>query len=162
MKHIVTVVVAVLILVSCALAQDDPQNYVKPTQTPAVSGIGVKPASSPWSLLDMSRISWSHSYSVSFFSGGGSSGSVGLLNTSMFYDISDKLKLTVNLGMLHDPSALWNDGDRSASVLPGFRLDFNPSDKVSMSIEVQKVAGYFMTPYGYNGYRSANGPWILR
>ena len=38
-------------------------------------GVGVKPATNTFSLLDFSRITWSHSYSVSFFSGGNTSGS---------------------------------------------------------------------------------------
>lgn len=159
MRSIFTIL-ALLLMVSVVSAGE--LSEAPPKSTSQVSGIGVKPAASPWSLLDMSRISWSHSYSVSFFSGGGTSSSVGLLQTSMLYDISDKLKLTVNLGMLHNPSALWNDGDSNARFLPGFRLDFRPSDKVSMTLEVQQVAGYYMTPYGYSGYRSVAGPWFLR
>ncbi len=54
---------------------------------------GVQPAPTPFSLLDLSRISWSNSYSVSYFSGGNNSGSTGLLNSTMFYEVSSKLSL---------------------------------------------------------------------
>jgi len=74
-----------------------------PSVCPANSGIGfgVRPAESPWSLLDMSRISWSHSYSGTYFSGGSSSGSLGMFNSTMMYDISSKLSLSVDTGGIY-------------------------------------------------------------
>jgi hypothetical protein len=160
MKRILFTIALALVTISGVFAQETSTVSGAPAATSSVSGIGVKPGSSPWSLLDMSRISWSHSYAVSFFSGGGRSGSVGLLNSTMMYDISDKLHLTLNLGMLHNPSALWDDDDSIAKFLPGFRLDYHPADTVSMSLQVQKVAGYW-SPYGYRGYRSAAAPWYF-
>jgi hypothetical protein len=108
----------------------------------AKSGIGISPAGNAFSLLDLSRIKWSHSYAVSFFSGGNTSGSIGLLNTTMNYDISSKLHLAVNLGVLHSPGAMFGRGESKANILPGFRLDYRPSENVLMSISFQKYAGY--------------------
>jgi len=119
--------------------------------------LGVKPAVTPFSLLDMSRVRWSNSYSVAFFSGGGTSGSVGLLNTTMFYDFSSKLSLALNLGIMHNPSALWGNSTSNATLLPGFRLDWHPSEKFQMMLGVQRVSGY-MSPYYYGpGYWGS--PW---
>lgn len=99
-------------------------------------GLSVKPAANPFSLLDMSRVRWSHSYSVSFFSGGATSGSVGLLNSTMFYDISKSLSLSINLGIVHSGGS-WGEG-RQATILPGFTLDYHPSDKFRMTFMIQQ------------------------
>ena len=101
------------------------------------NSFGVRPVSSPFSLVDLSRIQWSHSYSISFFSGNGYSGSVGLLRSTMFYELSPKLSLALNLGIAHNAGALWGNGTPSASLLPGFWLDYHPSEKFRMSINVQ-------------------------
>ena len=124
------------------------------------AGLGVRPLSSPFSLLDASRITWSHSYSVCFFSGGNTSGSLGALNSTMFYEISPKLSLTINLGMLHNSGALWGNGDHSATLLPGFRLDYQPSENVHMSVSYQRYNGYLFPNYwrGYGRYISPFSP----
>lgn len=105
------------------------------------NSLGVKPASSPFSLIDLSRVRWSHNYSVSFLSGNGYSGSVGLLQSTMFYELSSKLSLALNLGIVHNAGALWGKGTSSASFLPGFQLDFHPSEKFRMGINVQWYEG---------------------
>jgi len=115
------------------------------------TGIGLEPAKTPFSLLDFSRIKWSNSYSVSFFSGGGSSGSLGLLNTTMFYEFSSKLSMGVNIGILHNTGAIWGDGRTDASVLPSFMLDYHPSEKFRMSLMVETLRGSF-GDYGYNSH----------
>ena len=115
---------------------------------------GIKPAVTPFSLLDLSRIKWSHSYSVGFFSGGNGSGSMGLLNTTMFYDFSSKLSLSLNLGIAHNTGAIWGDGSSEANFLPGFTLDYHPSKNFRMSIGMQHYSGY-MNPYYYNPYHNS-------
>lgn len=110
--------------------------------------LGVKPAVSPFSLIDLSRVKWSHSYSVGFFSGGDYSGSMGLFNTTMFYELSSKLSLTLNLGIAHNTGAMWGDGSTDANLLPGFRLDYHPSENFRMSIGVQRYSGYYV-PWTY-------------
>lgn len=109
--------------------------------------MGVRPAVVPFSLIDLSRVKWSHSYSVSFFSGGAYSGSMGLYSTTMFYDISSKLSLALNLGLAHNAGSLWGDGSSEATFLPGFRLDYHPSDKFHMTVGFQRYSGYFVPYY---------------
>lgn len=112
------------------------------------SSLGLNPAASAFSLIDLSRVKWSNSYSVNFFSGGNYSGSVGVFNSSMFYEFSKKLSLTLNVGVAHNASAMWQDTDHNARILPGFILDYHPSDKFQLSIGFQSYAGY-MSPYNY-------------
>lgn len=109
------------------------------------NALGVEPAVSPYSLIDLSRLKWSHSYSVSYMSGGSYSGSMGIMRTSMFYEFSPKLSLTLNLGLAHDPSALFGNAGGSATFLPGFTLDYHPSESFRMSITYQRMVG--MDPY---------------
>jgi hypothetical protein len=113
--------------------------------------LGSRPAASSFSLLDLSRIRFSNSYSMSFFSGGGQSGSMGLLNSTILYDFSSKLSLAVNVGVLHNTGAIWGQTGTDATILPGFRLDYHPSSKLSMALEVQTYSG--MMPWtGRSGW----------
>jgi hypothetical protein len=112
------------------------------------TGIGLNPASSPFSLIDLSRVKWSHSYSVSFFSGGSNSSSLGLWNTSMFYEFSKNLSLTLNLGVAHDANALFGGESSFSKILPGFLLDYHPSNNFNLRVGFQSYSGYY--PYYYN------------
>ena len=126
-----------------------------------VNALGVNPVDKPFSLIDLSRLQWSHSYSLSYVSGGAYSGSTGILNTSMFYEFSPKLSLLLNIGIAHNAGVIWGDGNNAASVLPGFVLDYHPSDKFQMTIGVQTIRGDAYNPYYYRsslfrpGYLSA-------
>ncbi len=118
------------------------------------SSYDLKPAVTPFSLLDFSRIKWSSSYSVSFFSGGNYSSSVGVFNTSMFYEFSSKLSLALNVGIAHNPGALWGDANNSATVLPSFLLNYQPSKNFSISVGMQSYQGNYGygSPYYSRGY----------
>ena len=153
MARLLAVVLAGLSLAGSVSAQQAERAALTESTSKAQSGIGIKPASNPFGLLDLSRINWSHSYSVAFFSGGGRSASVGVWNTTLDYDISTKLHLAINLGVLHSPGALLGQTDSQASFLPGFRLDFRPSDSFLMSISVQQVSGHYLPYSGWRGHR---------
>ena len=110
--------------------------------------LGLSPSPSSFSLIDLSRINWSHSYSVSFFSGGYGSGQVGVYNANIFYEVSSKLSLSLNLGVAHDPGSLFNNNQNTnARFLPGFNLDYHPSENFRVSIGMQTYSGY--DPYYY-------------
>lgn len=128
-------------------------------QTAAENPLGVKPSFSPSSLLDASRFSWSHSYSISFFSGNNSSLTTGLLNSTMHYQLSPSLSLAFNIGILHNAGSLFNRAvSTDATFLPGFALDYRPSNKFHLSLQVQRISGLAAPQYGPGGaYRYA--PW---
>jgi hypothetical protein len=120
--------------------------------------LGIKPADKPFSLIDLSRIKWSNSYSLSFYSGGGSSGSVGLYSTSLLYEISPALSLGLNLGILHNPGYLFNrNASANATFLPGVNLDFHPSQNFRISIGVDSYRGNNYDGNYYNWLRWRNG-----
>ncbi|HWR83562.1 MAG TPA: hypothetical protein VN285_09680 [Candidatus Deferrimicrobium sp.] len=112
------------------------------------NSLGVKPARTPFSLLDLSRMRWSHSYTVSYFSAGGSDASVGFLRSMMVYDLSSALTLGVSLGLAHDIGGTPRVGNRAAAVYPGLWLDFHPSEKLSMSVAFQRLPS-INDPYSY-------------
>lgn len=118
--------------------------------------LGIEPAVSPFSLIDLSKVRWSNSYSVSFFSGGSTNQTSGLWNTTLFYDFSPKLSLSLNLGVYHNVGSLWGDNvnGSDATFLPGFNLDYHPSDKFRLSIGMQTYSGK-ANPYYYNPYYSS-------
>lgn len=121
------------------------------TSDRAESSFGSSPAATPFSLLDLSRIRWSHSYSVSYFSGGNTSGTLGILSTAMMYEFSPKLSLNLNIGVAHNPGALWGDDkNNNTELLPGFLLDYHPSEKFRMSVGFQKFVGNYFYPNYYN------------
>lgn len=125
--------------------------------------LGVQPAVNPFSLLDLSRIKWSHSYSISYLSGGGASGTAGLWNTSMLYEFSSKLTLRLDLGVSHGGGSLYAGDVNSASFLPGFVLDYHPSESFRMTIGMQTFNGYPSfspySPFGWSAYRGGYGYW---
>jgi hypothetical protein len=150
MKKLLAVIFVLALAVSVSAQSSDAAKLNAITRS---SNFGIRPAASPFSLLDLSKMHWSHSYSISFFSGSGYSGSVGVLRSSMLYDLSSQLSLGLNLGIVHNAGALWGNGNTNASFLPGFWLDYHPSQKFNMSINVQWYQG------GYYPFMDGSHYW---
>ena len=109
---------------------------------------GIAPASKPFSLIDLSRINWTHSYSVSFFSGGGTSGTSGLYFGNIFYEFSKSLSLDIGIGIAHNPGALFDNAiGNDAQFYPSLNLDYHPSEKFRLSIGVARVPVSYYSPY---------------
>ena len=138
MKKIL-IILAILGLGTTVMAQSSERARLEALTS--ANSLGVKPVASPFSLLDFSRMHWSHQYSVSYFSGGNGSGSLGMLNSMMLYELSSSFTLGVNLNIAHGISGVWRDSNRDVSVFPGVWLDYHPSDKVHMSVGVQRYPG---------------------
>ena len=140
----------IIILASSASAQLIEDARAKNTGS---DYLGLKPADKPFSLIDLSRIKWSHSYSFGYFSGGGTSGSVGLYSGSIFYELSSALSLDLSLGVLHNPGSFFNRNVSSdAAFLPGLSLDYHPSEHFRMTVGIQSYPGayyYPSSPYDY-------------
>ena len=132
-----------MVVVLAATASAQLADEVALDNTTRANSLGIAPTARASSLIDLSKLRWSHSYSLSYFSGA-RNGSVGLLNTTMFYEFSPKLSLAFNLGIMHNLGAIRGDAKNSATVLPGFLLSYRPSDKFSLSIEMQtRHGGYY-------------------
>lgn len=141
----ILIIITILLFSISASAQLADQAEIESVNS---AGYGLNPASTPFSLIDLSRVKWSHSYSVSFFSGGNNTSSLGLWNTSMFYEFSKNVSLTLNLGVAHDANSLFGGESRFTKILPGFLLDYHPSDNFNFRMGFQSYTGYY--PYYYD------------
>lgn len=150
MRSIATVIMIVF-LAAAASAQMADQAALDKLSNDA--SVGLSPGSSPFSLLDFSRIKWSNSYSVSFFSGGYGSGTMGLFQTNMLYEFTPSLSLALNIGIAHSGGVFSTEKD--ATILPGFTLDYHPSNKFRAILQVQTYQGY-LSPY----YQNRSGYWL--
>ncbi len=154
-KIIILTAISILVLANISFGQMADQAEI---QSVKEDYLGLKPASKPFSLIDLSKLHFSHSYSFTFFSGGGTSGSVGLYTGSMLYEISHSLSLDFQLGIAHDPSALFgNNAVTNASFYPAVNLDYHPSKNFRLSIGFETVPGFYQNPYSnpyyFNNWR---------
>jgi hypothetical protein len=122
-------------------------------QVSSMNPIGMKTSSALFNLIDLSKIRWANSYSVSYFSGGLNNGSMGMLHTSMLYPFSSKLNLMVDLGVAHGISGNLSAPGRNVSLLPSFWLDYRPSKNFSLSFGYQTINGLAL-PAAYRGVRN--------
>jgi hypothetical protein len=114
--------------------------------------LGLKPTSKPFSLIDLSKLTWSNSYTFSYFSGGGTSGSIGVYTGLISYEFSKALKLGLKIGVAHNPSALINRQNSSdATFLPGLALDYAPSKNFHLSIGINSYYGPGLYQNDYYG-----------
>lgn len=118
------------------------------------NAVSVPPAVNPYSLLDLSRIKWTHSYSVAYGSSSLGSSSLGMFQSTAYYDLSNKLSLAFSLGVSHNPGALFSQNQNAdATFFPGFALDYHPSEKFRFNLTVQRTPTLYRyrDPYGYGG-----------
>lgn len=145
------VILNILILAAFAAASAQLADKAE-IQTIKEDYTGLKAAGKPFSLIDLSRVTWSHSYSVSFFSGGGYSGSMGFYTGAMFYEISPSLSLDFALGIAHNPGSLFNrDISSDAGLYPSARLDYHPSEHFRLSVGFSSYPGIYYNPYMRSG-----------
>jgi len=109
------------------------------------------PVQRTFSLLDPSRLTISHAYTISYLSGGSTSGSVGLYQSIIQYQLARPLTLRVGLAYAHNPlSAL---GGKSGELVheglyPSFQLEYRPSSHVYLGIGYERVPGnLYYSPY---------------
>lgn len=94
------------------------------------SFFGLNPQKSSFSLLDPNRLKMRHSYTLTYFSSKKSSESFGLYLNTIQYQISEPLKLTMNLGYLHRPSFWQRSGNsfNNQGILSDFQLEYKKSN----------------------------------
>jgi hypothetical protein len=128
--------------------------------TKAVSGLG-------FGLLDPSRLQMRQSYSLSYYSGSGYSGSIGLYMNTIEYQLSRPLTVRVGLAYMHHPLGVSGSSGGSVlgngQLLPSVGIEYRPSDNFFFSIDYRTVP---LLGWPYAGTRS-NGigadlydPWF--
>jgi hypothetical protein len=132
-KYLAVAALAVVLALSATAYSQIELNDSATKTNPKI--LGLLPASS-FSLLDPSRLDIKNSYSFSYVSSGKYSGSFGLYQTSLGYQVSSPLYLQVDLGYLHQPFGLKNNLDLNSRFFPNFHLYFNPNSNFSFSVDV--------------------------
>lgn len=97
------------------------------------------------SLFNPSKLTIHQSYSFGYYSGGGSSGSVGYYLNSIEYAFSNPLKIRVDLGFLHSPTSIISGRSslaKSGVFVPGFSLDWRPSQYFNFRLDYHQVPAY--------------------
>lgn len=146
----------ILLVLSVSLPAQSLLEEKKPVTS--ADAIGTSRIDNKFSLLDLSRLEMRHSYSVSYFSAGGSGTTIAMYMNSMKYRISNPLTLKINLAWVHQPGALFSKNRGTPTdygkILPSFTLEYRPSEKFYFEL------GYHSYPalMYYGGSRS-NGFW---
>lgn len=86
------------------------------------------------SLFDPSKLSMHQSYSFGYYSGGGTSGSLGYYLNSIEYSFSNPLKIRIDLGFLHSPSSILGGKSSVANSEYLFRDFLSTGDRRNISI----------------------------
>jgi hypothetical protein len=118
------------------------------------------PSGMGWGLLDPSRFRMRQSYSVSYMSGSGGSGSLGLYTNNIEYQLFKPLTLHVGLGYMHQPFGSRGANSAGLSVDDGFfipsaGLTYRPSDNFLLMVDFRQYPSG-TSPYsrwGYGGWR---------
>ena len=150
-KLIIALVIVFLMLPSLSSAQlkrqDQPLSIREELIKPANDFFGL-------SILDPSKLSISHSVSMSYFSIGGKGVAQNIYLNTLRYQIAPPLMLTVQWGIRQFPyNSLAKDSPlfKNGFFLSGAELRYKPSDKMEMSIQFNAMPGYY-NPYYYHRF----------
>jgi len=151
-RKIKIVLIAVLIALAC-MSLSPAQAQTSQDNLGNTSILGNKSNTNSFSLLDPSRFKLYQSYSFSYFSSGNTSGSLGIYTTTLNYQISNPLSLTLSLNYLHQPLSVFgrNDWGIKNSVLPNFQLLYRPNSSFSFMMNVITCPPSY--DWGYENYR---------
>ncbi len=128
------------------------------------SGSGYGLGLQPFGFLDASRMTFNHSYSMSYLASGNQGVMRGLFMETIGYRISNPLSLTVNLGYMHQPySSLGPDGlTQEGSFVGGAALTWRPAKNMFLHLEVANYPQYnynpYWNPFPYNVPPAENNP----
>ena len=113
-------------------------------------------------FIDMSRIEFHNSYSLSMFSGGGQTQSLGLLTSQFSYALNPNLTLAGKVGYLHSPfgqfgtnvtnsnaNQIFNSPFSNGQVYWGGEMLYRPTENTS-----------FYFSYDNFPHQRYNNPWL--
>ena len=121
-----------------------------------------------FSILGMSsdNFQMTHSYSMSFSSrGSGNSVTQGMYLNTMHYQFSIPMTLSVQWGMMYQPSASGVFAQNSAQgvdlFISGAELNYRPNDKTSFHFGIYRTPKNYYSPYAYSPYSSGFNSGLL-
>jgi hypothetical protein len=108
--------------------------------------------------LDLSKITFNNSYSLSYTTSGGRSFSLGTLTSSLAYQISDPLSLQFDVSLMHSPyNNLGGNFTKNISgvYLSRAELTYRPSKNMLLQIQYRQLpALYWLNTYNRFGFMS--------
>lgn len=122
--------------------------------TPVSESLLKPGVSDPWlGLLDFSKLSMRHSYSLSYSSFGGQGLSLGVYTSSLMYKFSDVLDLQTDISLMHSPySSFGNANDFGGLYLTRAQLNYRPTENMWFQLQFRQVPPM----YWLNNYRDQN------
>jgi len=103
-----------------------------------------------YSIFSPERFHMSQSYSLSYFSMGGLTGSIGMYENRMSFLLSDKLLLNTKIGFIYSPfnqigiqNNLWNN------LIYGAELIYRPTRNTILNLRFDKEPYYYYPRYYY-------------
>jgi acetyltransferase-like isoleucine patch superfamily enzyme len=108
-------------------------------------------------FFDPSKLSMKHSYSLSYYSGNGRSGSIGYFMNSIEYAVANPLKIRFDIGYLHSPTSMISKNSSitdNGVIVPGVAIDWRPTDNMRFHIDIRQVpATNTLNDYRRNYYQ---------
>ncbi|MFH1940870.1 MAG: hypothetical protein ABIL68_02105 [bacterium] len=147
-KRIILCALMVLLMMA-ALARAQSEN--PRTSIYKSSNLGLRPKGFLDNLLDLSKFSMTHSYSISFTSMGRQTFSQGLYLNTMNYQFSDPLRMQVRIGYLHQPLGVFgNSNTMNGQVfVQRAMLQYKPYKNMSITVDYQSIPSRMVSPYYY-------------
>lgn len=146
-------IVWLIVLLSIGSVQAQLKSQAEKQPVDVRGGITTPVTSSLFGLFSPGRFYMSQSYGLTYYSGGGQSGTVGMYTNQMNFKLSDPLFLRVNMGIMHQPfGGPKGVENKNAQFLHGAELIYKPNSKFQMNI------GYSTSPY-YSGFGMYESPF---
>jgi len=104
------------------------------------------PAKSTFSLFDPSRFHMTNSFTLMYGSSNGRSQSLGVYLNSIEYQVSDPLKIRLDLGYVQNTGALFgsnNRNQRDGRILPGVSISWKPTKNLFFQFNYREMPVYY-------------------
>ncbi|MFO7891680.1 MAG: hypothetical protein R6V04_15235 [bacterium] len=106
-------------------------------------------------LLKPENFNMSHSYSISYYSMGGSAFSQGLYLNTLNYKFADPVMMQVRFGYLHHPFGMGGVNSKNSTngqfFIQRAMFKYQPSKNINFTIDFQQIPQTMIPPYGYYG-----------
>jgi hypothetical protein len=120
-------------------------------ETGKSSGIFESPKGFLDSLLDPSKLSISHSYSMSFTRFGHQSLNQGLYLSTISYQPTDAVEMQLRIGMLHQPfgQSPLNQDSNGKIFIQRAMMRYQPTSSMTLTFDYQALPSNYYLPYRY-------------
>lgn len=133
-------ILSIVSMVLCVAAFAQLKSKVD-TGTPVSESLLKPGISDPWfGLLDFSKLSMRHSYSLSYTSVGGQGLSLGMYTNSLMYKFSEVLDVQTDISLTHSPySSFGNANAFSGLYLTRAQLNYRPTENMWFQLQFRQV-----------------------